>query len=376
MTKPQLLLFILASVVATVALASDRSRMQSEAENLSSNQQSMITGSITNNSDATEALPAGYDNPPQTQYNAGNMQDAAAAEAGNNEAAQTVSDGFSNRSAYVDENDDHSYLDHARNAQANPRSIVDTLQGEYSDCEVEEGSPISDSSMRTCDLFYETSSRSCDVERVLEVDADHKYECSKTRNSQTYNCTESLALRCPGLKPECDEGGIRPGSVESDMKWVYRYPTLTVGTIANNYWGGSCAVYDRLTTFTVEDVDKIKEFRLVQVGFDDYINIRLNGQLIYNGPYGGNKLDVVTVSNWWWSYQYVDIGNERSNSCELSTSWNKQVNIDLRPFLVNGTNSLSMRVVVAGAGEGWMKIIARQKCDCPRWEETWTESCR
>ena len=47
---------------------------------------------------------------------------------------------------------------------------------------------------------------------------------------------------------------------------------------------------------------------------------------------------------------------------ELFASWRIDPSVDLRPYLVNGTNTVWMRTVVSGRGEGWIEILARQAC--------------
>jgi hypothetical protein len=50
------------------------------------------------------------------------------------------------------------------------------------------------------------------------------------------------------------------------------------------------------------------------------------------------------------------------DSPELSTSWNFSLNIDLKPYVTNGPNTIFMRTIVAGAGEGAIQLTTRQKC--------------
>lgn len=42
------------------------------------------------------------------------------------------------------------------------------------------------------------------------------------------------------------------------MKFEYSYPYLTIGTIADNYWGGRCDAYDQVTKFQVRNKGEIK----------------------------------------------------------------------------------------------------------------------
>ncbi|MEX0914749.1 MAG: conjugal transfer protein TraN, partial [Wenzhouxiangellaceae bacterium] len=50
------------------------------------------------------------------------------------------------------------------------------------------------------------------------------------------------------------------------------------------------------------------------------------------------------------------------------------LNINIKPYLRTGLNTIQMRVIVAGGGEGWMRFRATQYCDC-QWSETWQSTC-
>lgn len=198
--------------------------------------------------------------------------------------------------------------------------------------------------------------------------------CTAWGLDQSLSCQKTLNLSC--TRPiECDAGGINLDSVQGDMLWTYTYPTLTIGTLSNNYWSGYCAVFDRSTTFTITDIDKVQEFTLIQAGFDDWIRLSVNGHPVYIGPYGGDRLDIDTYEVFTGlTLQRVQYGPASFGACELSTSWNKTLDIDIKPYLHTGTNTLEMRVVVAGAGEGWARFRATQYCDC-QWSETWDNGC-
>ena len=211
------------------------------------------------------------------------------------------------------------------------------------------------------------------IDTLQEHTSDITYTkviCEQPQNS--YDCSQSLKLTCKQAG-ECDSGGIVKASVSSDMKFEYSYPYLTIGTIADNYWGGRCDAYDRVTKFQVRNKEEIKEFKIVQVGFDDYLWIKVNGHTVYVGPDGGNRLEIVQTGGF-FNFKVIETGNGR-RSCERETNWNFNVDINLLPYLKEGENEIWIRVIVAGAGEGWMKIIAKQHC-CMSWQEQWSEQCQ
>jgi len=263
------------------------------------------------------------------------------------------------------------YLDKA-NVFAKNNNEFDFLSGTTSNCKANEET-ITTSTEDTCDQYYDLKTHSCFPKQVVEIDPEYKYTCNKIREEKIKTCREEITSITCKDSHECDLGGIERGSVDSDMKFEFNNGVLTIGTIADNYWGGHCAIYDRTTTFKITNKDKIKDFFLFKVGFDDYMQIILNGHLIYIGPDGGNKLEVTTVGSRFWKHQVVDNGSGH-HACERGVSWTREPNIDLRPYLKEGENILKTRVIVAGAGEGWMQIRAKQNC-CSKWEIKREEKC-
>lgn len=152
---------------------------------------------------------------------------------------------------------------------------------------------------------------------------------------------------------------MRLESTQSDMtmSWVpggNGTYSLYLGTIGDNYWGGYGAVYDRSMTFNISNKDLYTKFTLAQAAFDDWLMVKVNGQIVYVGPYGGDRLDVVRVG---WSTR-VQYCATCVSGVELSTNWNTSLNVDLRPYLRAGQNTIFMRTIVAGAGEGNIRIDA------------------
>ena len=152
---------------------------------------------------------------------------------------------------------------------------------------------------------------------------------------------------------ECS-GSMIPTNILSDMQWDYSYPVLTLGTVADNYWCGHCAVYDRSTKFDINDLNELSEFRVTEVGFDDYLWIKINDNTAYIGPDTGDRLEV--------DADFVKTNDNNSLLCERANNWNLSVNIDLKPYLVEGENKIWTRTVVSGSGESWMKIVTTESC--------------
>jgi hypothetical protein len=258
-------------------------------------------------------------------------------------------------------NKDQSFLDKALMYSKN--NEFDFLNGKDIQCPSTTENLLSNT-IETCDQYYDLKTSNCLPKQVVEIDPEYKYSCLKTRDEKIKTCHEEIkSIECKETQ-ECDMGGIEKGTLASDMKFEFKSGILTIGTIADNYWGGYCAVYDRTTSFKITHKDKIKEFFLFKVGFDDYMSISLNDHLIYVGPDGGKKLEVGTKGK--FKHKFVDNGASH-HGCERNTNWAREPNIDLKPYLREGENTLKTRVIVAGAGEGWLQIRAKQNC-CINWD--------
>jgi hypothetical protein len=192
--------------------------------------------------------------------------------------------------------------------------------------------------------------------------------CNVTEVSATQNCSDQLIATCPTNAAPI---ALTVDSISDDMGWSYTYPTLTVGHVADststNYWNGWCTIFDRTTTFTINDVSQVDQFLMTFASFDDYMNVEINGHLVFNGPYGG---DMVAVVN--GAVQYDSSG--KTGPCELSTDWQQHTNIDVKPMLVTGVNTIHTIVEVAGTGHGYMEFTATQYPDCSPYDQ-WQQTC-
>jgi len=197
-----------------------------------------------------------------------------------------------------------------------------------------------------------------------------------TTNSEINESTNYLNnLKEKNQMKPCEELKILQNAIDTDMRFEFYKGVLTFGTIADNYWGGHCAVYDRSAKFILKDVVNIDEFSLVKVGFDDYMQITLNGHLIYIGPDGGTKLEVRDLEGGRFGGRKQVFNGYNYHSCERDTNWHKELSIDLKPYLQEEENILNMRAIVSGNGEGWLQIVAKQNCFAEETAQLTGETC-
>lgn len=287
---------------------------------------------------------------------------------------KVVKEGVDIKNNYNFSEEDANFLDRAKNIQENPESYADFLKGKYSDCEVGSKEVFSKEE-HICDDYTLYTEKQCAAGKIVEVDAQHMYQCSS--GVKRRECDRKLKVECQRSE-DCDAHGIVLKTISSDMKWVYKYPELTLGTIADNYWTGNCQKYDRTTTFEIKNTRAIDEFKIIEVGYDDHMRVEVNGHQVFIGPNDGNKLVVENVLErniYGYEYYVPKVNTGKSIvDCELYISRKDSKNIDIKPYLKEGVNTIRIEVLVSGAGEGWIKIRTKQHC-CKGWTEKWVEEC-
>ena len=212
--------------------------------------------------------------------------------------------------------------------------------------------------------------------------------CQEMRPAYERTCGETLTVNCYQPPGYCNEGGIQANTIQGDINFFVTPMgdsslRLDVGTTGDNYWGTGW--YDRSITFWVEDKSRVALFTLDSVAFDDWVWIKLNGQTVYIGPYGGQYLEYGT------SCSLVDPEGSSQMSCtpvswmveyapgmqakaELSTSWNIGLGISAKDKLITGTNTMWVRTVVAGNGEFFSKWTVATYCKV-QCKDSWDDAC-
>lgn len=216
------------------------------------------------------------------------------------------------------------------------------------------------------------NNQQCRVERVKTPATYLNETCTETQTLDSLNCKKILKVACDPLRDGCDQGGIVPNSWAGDMSTSFTPDgagnyILQFGTIADNYWGGWGAVYDRTLNFEIKDVGLISKFALTRAAYDDWMMVQVNGVIVYVGPRGGDRL-LMTQQCYsdWEGFEYCSPVVQYCATCfsgpELRTNWNFGLNIDIKPHLRNGANTIFVRTIVAGNGEGAIQLTTRQLC--------------
>ncbi|WP_259369681.1 hypothetical protein [Pseudomonas juntendi] len=227
-------------------------------------------------------------------------------------------------------------------------------------------------STEVCNEYNLSEAKYCSMGQVVDVDTKANFQCNVTHNAiENVTCDRYLTMVCEPPIVGCDNGGIVPGTTQSDMYTSWKLANsngtyaLQFGSIGDNYWRDG--IYPRSLEFEVKDPTMLTEFTLASVYYDDYILIKINGTYLFSGPYGGTELSL-------FSNGKVNIGDGVQRNRELGKSWGAKPNINLIPYLVAGVNKLETITAVGGGGETYITMYARMLCNGPC-TETWTDQC-
>ena len=129
-----------------------------------------------------------------------------------------------------------------------------------------------------------------------------------------------------------------------------------IGKQGDNYWNGWCSIFEHDVTLQIDDGSAITSATITHAEWDDYMQIWLGGNKIFNGP-------------------NANFPPETEGPCELNTSWVENPGIDVTPhFQTAGALNFKIRVSVADEGEGFAKIRVYYDPSLVKVEETWTPS--
>jgi hypothetical protein len=253
------------------------------------------------------------------------------------------------------------------------RETFDAISGSYKDCKPIENSRIHKEEIE-CDEYYDVKYKNCPISQVVEIDPKYTYQCTKKRSDAIKTChDEIVSIQCK-KDMECDNNGIILSTVNTNLQsQSYTYPTLYVGT---PYWKPDACTIDssKYTTFTVKNVKNVKNFILERVLFDDYVMIKLNDTLVYHGPdseANEDRIELVTPGRW----GTITTNGHNRKGCERSTNWDKYPRKDLKEYLKEGENRISIIIATAGHGRAEMWIRTTQHC-CKEWNIKRETQCK
>ncbi len=218
------------------------------------------------------------DNPEQIKYyDGGDMNGDAITKTKNSEEGKLMTEALPKR-PQVNLSPSDDFLKSSQAIEGNPDEVVAMLTGTYGECK-----PIThtktETELKTCDQYEET------------------------------DCVDGQKLVT-----------VSPGA--ETMTWNFPYLVMDI----SRRGGGGCSKYYASATVNILDKSRISDFVLQWVRWDDIIQIKVNGSVVF-------------------SY-----GNINSSRCEYATDFQSSPNVNLKPYLINGANQLEITLGVSGAG--------------------------
>lgn len=113
-------------------------------------------------------------------------------------------------------------------------------------------------------------------------------------------------------------------------------------TIVNVLTAGE---YSSTVTYNIADLSNLNSFMLTSIAYDDYVLVTVNGGRVYSGP-------IDFYSLYYFNGKAVV---DRMISGDVAT-WSSANNIDLKPYLQTGINTIQIKLVVVGGGGLYYKI--------------------
>ncbi len=177
--------------------------------------------------------------------------------------------------------------------------------------------------------------------------------------------------KMPYTYPECkqtDCGNVlgSAGNATTNFEWIEDGQDwlLTFGTKQQHqYPDGS---YDLSGTINIKDKSKLTQFVMEWLAYDDWLRMELNGTVIWNGPNGGDTLELCPDNR---------VRNQTSDDPSDGCDWPREIqgphgmtvggittSVDLLPLIQSGSNSLKVRLIVGGVGDFVARFRTTQKC--------------
>ena len=290
----------------------------------------------------------------------------------------------------LDKNTDPLFV-RKRAIQADPQAASLTINTSTTACVPTSSTTADTTRTETCfDYVGAPTASSCQMPWDVEVLQHNRYQCDQGKPGTVRTCSSSLVTNCStGCYPDgitltgqSGFGGVVITGPDADKYYMVHLGTVRPdGSHWNDYWRGwHYEIYEANYTININDVSRIDTFLLQTVSYDDSTAIWINGRFVW-GNRGGNTLETCTAS-----YQDAD-GNTFTragftngvDACSLSPSYwdisgsNITVSVgELKSYLVTGSNTIRIRVIVGDYGDVSYHFKTLYSCGCTK---TWVDGC-
>ena len=393
MTRPLFLVGILCW--ASIGMADDPTDGRVEGANLATNKRGALD-TILSTDPTEDSVPgfAGTSKMPQAKF--GHSQLINADEMQLDETGEKVRGAFGTLPDWDEPAGTTAYGLSVQDDPLGVEGLGTMLNNNYASC-TPVVTPASSSIDQFCDGWQSEATEACTIKRGITVHANDRFECSRDNPRQRVHCTRTLTKYCTREYEGQDVAEVIENLEFSDLAGSSNSDgSFTIGKPERRRWApgrGSCSSYTAQMEFTIPNIDVIDEFVLTDVWFDDWTQIKVNGQSVYVGPNGDDFADdialVITYGERYCaqenrggqcirysrpSYRNIVQDGRRLGSCERATAWHVQVTTDIRPYLRVGRNTLTATTFVEGQGDFRARFTTRFR-KCNDFTETWSEQC-
>lgn len=209
-------------------------------------------------------------------------------------------------------------------------------------------------------------------EKVTDIEI---YEETCERPAGNVVCEKTLSVNCRRLE-DCgyDAGGIVGGSIDGNIYWKANYPSLYLGTIDKVRDSGRCHLMDKNINFTVKDRSAVKEFRVTNIQYSDWIRISVNGVQVHNDTGGNGSFS--RKRSWHGGYgEFTDLySGSVTKTCNTKRFYNTNPNVNLLPHLRDGNNTIRIELAFGNSGRLYVELRATQYC-CREFNDKWEKRC-
>ncbi|RPD86129.1 hypothetical protein EGK75_08280 [Neisseria weixii] len=235
-------------------------------------------------------------------------------------------------------------------------------------------------SVKNCSEYYGAELFLCEAALKVTVDPNWNYSCLETKyQHERYSCSKKLKVTCEQA-PDCTTAGVEAGTMQGDMQLSFvknggdTAHTLTFGSIGDDYFRNN--QYDREMMVKIKNLKQLSVFTLKRVEYDDWLVVKVNDAIVYSS-YGNQMLSADFSKNSNFTKPRTAVLDESGNwigAAERKTSWKKDLNIDIRPYLKEGDNMIWTRTIAGGGGESAAIFNVHQYCE-PICTESWENGC-
>lgn len=242
-------------------------------------------------------------------------------------------------------------------------------------------------SMRTCSTTTDYTSETIVSTRTRKTEI-----CREERLEMVNSCvTRAYVHQCTQSQNNCASGGIIPGSA-----------SINNGSYSFTFDGQNLTLRNEVTAkgwmttadfnFSILGLERVTQFQINAIHSDNWVGIRVNGQYVATharriGFQTYPNTDRLGIENhcteeWYEDWGQGDGGSYSSgyrtvcnyevaygpgkyDSLEQGTNWYSDVYLDLRPYLKEGNNVITM-YVINGGGAGYGRIYMSAFQQCPR----------